>query len=119
MNNARVFFAAHGVTWIERVITDNGSCYRAADVTSSLRGARHYRIKPYTLKHNGNVERYNRMLAEELLYSREYISEEQQRTAVEIWNVHYNCHQPHSTRGGRPPAAYRRHRVTNVRASHS
>ncbi|WP_058037919.1 leucine zipper domain-containing protein, partial [Rhodococcus sp. KB6] len=29
MNNARVFFAAHGITRIERVITDNGSCYRA------------------------------------------------------------------------------------------
>ena len=58
MNNARVFFAAHGITRIERVITDNGSCYRAADFTASLREARHYRIKPYTPKHNGKVERY-------------------------------------------------------------
>ncbi len=104
---------------IERVITDNGSCYRAADFTSSLREARHYRIKPYTPKHNGKVERYNRILAEELLYSREYTSEAQRRTAVEIWKVHYNYHRPHSTRGARPPAAYRRHRVTNVRASFS
>ena len=103
MNNARVFFAAHGINRIERVITDNGSCYRAADFTASLREARHYRIKPYTPKHNGKVERYNRILAEELLYSREYTSEEQRRTAVEVWNVHYNYHRPHSTRGGRPP----------------
>ncbi len=35
----------------------------------SLRESRHYRIKPYTPKHNGKVERYNRILAEELLYS--------------------------------------------------
>jgi hypothetical protein len=35
MNNARLFFAAHGITRIERVITDNGSCYRAADFTAS------------------------------------------------------------------------------------
>ena len=119
MNNARVFFAAHGITRIERVITDSGSCYRAADFTVSLREARHYRIKPYTPKHNGKVERYNRILAEELLYSREYTSEAERRTAVEIWNVHYNYHRPHSTRGGRPPAAYRRHRVTNVRASYN
>lgn len=119
MNNARIFFAAHRIIRIERVITDNGSCYRASDFTSSLREARHYRIKPYTPKHNGKVERYNRILAEELLYSREYTSEEQRRTAVEIWNVHYNYHRPHSARGGRPPAAYRRHRVTNVRASYS
>ncbi|MFI5436466.1 IS481 family transposase [Rhodococcus baikonurensis] len=118
MNNARLFFAAHGITRIERVITDNGSCYRAADFTASLREARHYRIKPYTPKHNGKVERYNRILAEELLYSREYTSEQQRRTAVEVWNVRYNYHRPHSARGGRPPAAYRRHRVTNVRTSY-
>ncbi len=84
MNNARLFFAAHGITRIERVITDNGSCYRAADFTASLREARHYRIKPYTPKHNGKVERYNRILAEELLYSREYTGEQQRRTAVEV-----------------------------------
>jgi len=119
MNNARVFFAAHGITRIERVITDNGSCYRAADFTASLREARHYRIRPYTPKHNGKVERYNRILAEELLYSREYTSEAERRTAIEVWNVHYNYHRPHSTRGGRPPAAYRRHRVTNVRSSYN
>ncbi len=80
-----------------------------------MREARHYRIKPYAPKHNGKVERYNRILAEELLYSRE----QQRRTAVEVWNVHYNHHRPHSTRGGRPPAAYRRYRVANVRASYS
>jgi transposase len=117
LNNARHFFAAHGITRIERVITDNGSCYRAADFTTSLREARHYRIKPYTPKHNGKVEHYNCILAEELIYSRDYTSEAERRTAVEIWNIHYNYHQPHSTRGGTTPAAYRRHRVTNVRSS--
>ena len=44
MNNARLFFAAHGITRIERVITDNGSCYRAADFTVSLGTSRHERI---------------------------------------------------------------------------
>ncbi len=42
MHNVRVFFAALGITPIERVITDNGSCYRAAYFTTSLREARHY-----------------------------------------------------------------------------
>ena len=36
----------------------------------SLHGARHQRIRPYTPKHNGKVERYNRILAEEFLYAR-------------------------------------------------
>ena len=83
MHNPRLFFAAHGIIRIERVITDNGTCYRSADFTSSLREARHYRIKPYTPKHNEKVERSNRILAEELLDSREYTSE-QRRTAVEV-----------------------------------
>ena len=85
MHNARLFFATHGIARIERVITDNGSCYRAADFTASLREARHYRIKPSTPKHNGKVERYNRIIAEELLYSREYNSEAERRTAVDVW----------------------------------
>ena len=119
MNNALLFFAAHGITRIERVITDNRSCYRPADFTASLGKSRHQRIRPYTPKHNGKVERYNCILAEELLYSREYTSEQQRRTAVEVWNIHYNYHRPHSARGARPPAAHRRHRVTNVRSSYS
>lgn len=36
-------------------------------------------------ENNGKVERYNRILAEELLYSREYTSETQRRTTIEIW----------------------------------
>lgn len=29
MHRARVWFAAHGITRIERIVTDNGACYRA------------------------------------------------------------------------------------------
>ena len=86
MNSARLFFAAHGINRIERVITDNGSCYRAADFTISLGNSRHQRIRPYTPKHNRKVERYNRILAEVLLHSREYTSEAERRTAVEVGN---------------------------------
>jgi len=113
MNNARVFFAAHGIDRIERVITDSGSCYRAADFTSSFREARHYRIKPYTPKHNGKVERYNRILAEELLYSRKYSSEQHRRR-----NLECSLQLPPTAFNTRRTTA-RRHRVTNVRASYS
>ena len=72
---ARAFFQAHGIGRITRVITDNGSCYRAAAFTRSLfDAARHQRIKPFTPKHNGKVERYQRILAEELLYARTWTS---------------------------------------------
>ena len=45
---ARVFFAAHGIDRIQRIVTDNGSCYRARDFAYVLHGARHPRITPYT-----------------------------------------------------------------------
>jgi transposase InsO family protein len=48
LHRARVWFAAHGITHIERVVTDNGACYRADAFALALLGARHQRITPYT-----------------------------------------------------------------------
>lgn len=90
VTRAKAFFAAHGITWIHRIVTDNGSCYRAHDFAHVLQGARHQRITPYTPRHNGKVERYNRILAEEFLYAREWTSEHQRAQALSVWNVHYN-----------------------------
>lgn len=59
LHPARVWFAAHGITHIERVVTDNGVCYRADAFARALLGSRHQRITPYTPRHNGKVERYN------------------------------------------------------------
>jgi transposase InsO family protein len=56
VNRAKTFFAAHGITRIERIVTDNGACYRARDFAHVLQGARHQRITPYTPRHNGNRE---------------------------------------------------------------
>lgn len=119
VHRARVWFAAHGITHVERIVTDNGACYRADAFTRALLGAKHKRTKPYTPKHNGKVERYNRILAEEFLYSRTWTSEAQRSEAVAVWNVHYNYHRPHSTADGQPPASRAPFRVTNVMASYN
>lgn len=70
-HRARAFFAAHGITRIVRVITDNGSNYRAKTFARTVAGtaSRYQRTRPYTPRHNGKVERYNRILANELLYA--------------------------------------------------
>jgi transposase InsO family protein len=119
MHRARVWFAAHGITCIERIVTDNGSCYRAKDFVHVLHGARHQRISPYTPRHNGKVERYNRILAEEFLYARTWTSETQRAEALKVWNIHFNYHRPHSAAKGQPPASRLSTGVTNVMASYS
>lgn len=119
VHRARAFFAAHGIDHVHRIVTDNGACYKARDFAKVLHGARHQRIRPYTPRHNGKVERYQRILAEEFLYAREWTSETQRTNALNVWNVHYHCHRPHSAAGNRPPAGRLHTGVTNVMASYT
>ena len=120
-HRARAFFAAHGITRIVRVITDNGSNYRARDFVRTVLAvaSRHQRTRPYTPRHNGKVERYNRILAEELLYSRPWASEADRAAAIEVWNIHYNYHRAHTAVGDQPPASRLRTGVTNVVSQNS
>ena len=112
---ARAWFAAHGITGITRIVTDNGSCYRsAAFATAICHASRHQRTRPYTPRHNGKVERYQRILAEELLYACPYNSETERAAAIEVWNIHYNYHRPHTAAGDQPPASRLHTGVTNV-----
>ena len=71
---------------------------------------------PYTPRHNGKVERYNRILAEEFLYAREWTSEHHRTNALAVWNIHYNHRRPHTAAGNRPPAGRLHASITNVMA---
>jgi transposase InsO family protein len=122
LRRAMIFFAAHGITHVHRVVTDNGSCYRAAEFTASLlsmHASRQQRIKPRHPQHNGKVERYQRTLAEELLYAREWASEDERSRAISVWNIHYNYHRPHTAVGDQPPASRLKIGVTNVLPSNN
>ncbi|KHE74202.1 transposase [Kocuria marina] len=118
---ARVFFTAHGITRIHRVVTDNGANYTARDFTRAVEAlaSRHQRIRPYTPRHNGKVERYNRLLADEVLYARPYPSEQARREAIGVWVNHFNYHRPHTACGDQPPASRTPTRVNNVTPSYS
>ena len=105
MNRARDWFAKHGIMKITRITSDNGSCYRSDAVAAAMNGVEHRRTKPCTPKHNGKVERYNRILAEEFLYARTWNSEHQRKQALETWNLHYIYHRPDGTRADTPPAS--------------
>ncbi|MFV0495127.1 IS481 family transposase [Mycobacterium sp.] len=119
LNRTRDWFAAHGIARIQRIVTDNGACYRSGAFAAALNGAEHRRTKPYTPKHNGKVERYNRILSEEFLYAKAWTSEHQRERALATWNLHYNYHRPHGAHGGQPPASTTPSRVNNVLASYS
>lgn len=114
MARAKVWFAAHGINHIHRIVTD-GACYRSGDLARIVgEQTRHQKTKPYTPRHNGKVERYQRILAEELLYAREFTSEDARSAAIAVWNIHHNYHRPHSGTAGQPPASRLRDAVTNV-----
>ena len=116
---AMAFFAAHGIE-IDRVITDNGNNYRSNLFNTAVTGLghRHHRIRPYTPKHNGKVERYNRLMVDEVLYARPYTSETARREALQVWVNHYNYHRPHTACDGQPPASQAPATINNVMASY-
>jgi transposase InsO family protein len=117
---ARAWFAAHGITQITRIVTDNGSCYRSTAFAHAVgHASQHQRIKPFTPKHNGKIERYNRIVAEELLYARPFTSEAERAAAIQIWNTHYNYHRPHTAAGNQPPAQRLDTSVTNLMRSYT
>jgi transposase InsO family protein len=110
MRNAIAAFAARGVK-IQRVLTDNGACYRSRTFAAVLAeaGIKHKRTKPYRPQTNGKVERFNRILQEEWAYARAYGSETERQACYQDFIEHYNHHRPHTALKGASPAC----RVTN------
>jgi transposase InsO family protein len=105
-HRAHEFFTNAGIT-VQRVLTDNGACYRSHAWRDTLTHAgitpkrtRHYR--PQT---NGKVERFNRTLLDEWAYSRPYQSETERRNAFPHWLHTYNHHRGHTALGGHPPTS--------------
>ncbi len=81
--------------------------------------SRHQRITPYTPRHNGKIEHYNRILAEEFLCARTWHSEAERNDALEVWNRHYNYRRPRGAHDGQPPASATPSCANNVLAFYS
>ena len=107
---AKAFFESYGIT-VERVLTDNGSCYRSKDFAAELLedAIKHTFTKPYKPQTNGKIERFNRTLLNEWAYARPYRSEAARTRALDTWLHLYNHHRYHTAIGG-PPVS----RVNNL-----
>ncbi|BDA64960.1 IS481 family transposase [Actinomyces capricornis] len=102
-HRARAFYASLGIT-VQRVMTDNGSCYRSKAFNTALGSSvKHQYTRPYRPQTNGKIERFHRTLVEEWAYARHYDSDQERAQAYPHWLHHYNHHRPHTSIGGKPP----------------
>jgi transposase InsO family protein len=116
LRNAVAWFADRGVT-IQRVLTDNGGCYRSflwRDTCAEL-GVAHKRTRPYRPQTNGKIERFHRTLVEGWAFKKFYNSESARLAALPAWVHEYNHHLPHSAIGKRSPIT----RLNNLAGHHS
>ena len=104
LHRAAAYFAARGITRIERVMTDNAWAYRSSirDTVAAL-GAKQVFIRPHCPWQNGKVERFNRTLQTEWAYRRVYLTNEARTAALAHWIEHYNNRRRHTALGGHPP----------------
>ena len=79
---AAAWFEGCGIT-VQRVLTDNGSCYRSQLFAAALGDSiAHKRTRPYRPQTNGKVERFHRTLANEWAYKKLYTTDSARRAAT-------------------------------------
>jgi len=101
---AVAYYASLGVT-VERVMTDNGSCYRSKAFRNACKKLKltHIRTKPYTPKTNGKAERFIQTSLREWAYARAYNTSNERAAELPYWIHRYNWHRPHGSIGSKPP----------------
>lgn len=106
LERAIVYFAAHGITQIERLMTDNAWAYRfSLRAVCAEHGIAQKFIKPHCPWQNGKVERLNRTLANEWAYREVFTSNDQRAAALAPWLEHYNTERRHTALGGLAPTS--------------
>jgi transposase InsO family protein len=90
---------------IDRVMTDNGSCYRSKAFAKACRqlGIRHIMTKPYTPQTNGKAERFIQSALREWAYATAFEHSDQRRAALPAWLHRYNWHRPHASLDKKTP----------------
>jgi transposase InsO family protein len=91
LRRAAGYFRDHGITRIERVMTDNAWAYRYSlrEVCATL-DARQIFIKPHCPWQNGKAERLNRTLQTEWAYRQVFTCNDERAAALAPWIENYN-----------------------------
>ena len=119
LRRAVAFYASYGIT-VQRVMSDNGACYRSTiyAVACRLLGLRHLRTRPYRPRTNGKAERFIRTMLGGSAYDAIYGTSADRTAALDGWLWTYNHRRPHGCLRHKPPAA-RLRELNNLPRSYS
>jgi transposase InsO family protein len=101
---ALAYYESLGIK-VERVMTDNGSCYKSFAFRRACKrfGLRHVRTRPYTPKTNGKAERFIQTSLREWAYAQAYRNSRERKAELPSWLHRYNWHRPHAGIGDKVP----------------
>ena len=104
LRRAVAFYRRYGIK-VERILTDNGACYRALAHALACRklGIKHLRTRPHRPQTNGKAERFIRTMLNGWAYGPIYGSSHERTNALDGWLWHYNHRRRHSALGHQPP----------------
>ena len=109
------FYAAHGVA-VERVLSDNGTCFKRRWAEACATHAIVVKkTRPYRPQTNGKAERFIRTLLERWAYAYAYTRESERLEALSPALDFYNRFRPHRALGGLTPLQ----RVNNLPGTNS
>jgi transposase InsO family protein len=118
VRRAIAWFARFGIT-VERVLSDNGACYRSRAHALALNEhqIRHLFTRPYRPRTNGKAERFIQTLTNRWAYGAIYGSSAERTAALPGWLTHYNFRRPHGSLSHKPPGARLRELTDVARAT--
>lgn len=106
LKRAVKWFETQGIK-IQRILTDNGSCYISHPFAHICRllGVKHSRTRPYRPRTNGKAERFIQTLVREWAYAFTFQTSLARVHLLADYLHFYNSHRAHSALGGRPPVS--------------
>jgi transposase InsO family protein len=104
LERALAFFAGHGVC-VQRLLADNGSCYRAHlfAAAAERHGLRLWHTQPYRPQTNGKAEAFVKIVQNGWAYKRPYHSTAERIAALPGFLAYYNGYRPHGGLDGDTP----------------